>query len=88
MKIFRLKHEDGLSELDYLEKVHKKVRVQELVKFNGKAYKRSPPKNNKYNKCPYHFYVAVEDIYSGNIKLRDEDGELVNVGCQYKLIIE
>lgn len=26
----------------------------------------SVPKNNKYNKYPYHFHVIDEDIYSGN----------------------
>lgn len=66
MKVFRLQHEDDLSELEYLEKIYKQVRLEELVKFNGKAYIRSTPKNNKYYKYPYHFHILVKDIYSGS----------------------
>ena len=88
MKVFRLQHEEDLSELEYLEKIYKQVRLEELVKFNGKAYIRSTPKNNKYYKYPYHFYILIKDIYSGNVKFKDEEGELVNTGCHYKLEIE
>ena len=88
MKIFRLKYQEGLTELDYLEQIHKKVRLQETVKFNGKVYMRVTPKNNKYYKNPYHFYVLNHDIYSGNVKLFDEDGELVNSICNFKIEIQ
>mgnify|MGYP001806508966 FL=1 len=88
LKIIYLQHEDGLSELEYLEKIYKQVRLEELVKFNGKAYIRSTPKNNKYYKYPYHFHILVKDIYFGNVKFKDEDGELVNTGCHYKLEIK
>lgn len=88
IKIFYLQYEDGLSELDYLEKIYKKVKLRELVKFNGKAYMRLTPKNNKYWKYPYHFHSLEENIYSGNMKHQDQDGELVNIGCDYKIEIE
>ena len=48
---------------------------------------RSTPKNNKYYKYPYHFHLVVKDIYSGNVRFQDEDGELVNTGCHYKIEI-
>ncbi len=87
LKTFELQYEEGLSELDYLEKIYKKVRLEELVKFNGKGYMRSTPKNNKYFKHPYHFHLAVKDIYKGNVLFRDSDGEMVNTGCHYKVVI-
>lgn len=87
MKTFELQYEEGLSELDYLEKIYKKVRLGELVKFNGKVYMRSTPKNNKYFKHPYHFHLSVKDIYEGNVLLRDSDGEMVNSWCPYKVVI-
>lgn len=77
-----------MSELDYLEKIYKKVKLDELVKFNKKVYIRSTPKNNKYYKYPYHFHLLVKDIYSGNMKFLDEDSELVNTGCHYKIEIK
>lgn len=88
METFYLQYEDGLSELDYLEKIYKKVKIGELVKFNGKGYMRSTPKNNKYFKHPYHFHLAVSDIYKGNVRLQDEDGELVTIVCHYKVEIQ
>lgn len=88
MKVFELQYEEGLSELEYLEKIYKKVKLEELVKFNGKVYRRIPPKNNKHFKYPYHFHLAVTDIYKGNVLFRDADGELVNSGCRYKVIIQ
>lgn len=88
MKIFYLKYQEGLTELDYLEQIYKKVKLEQTVKFNGKVYMRVTPKNNKYYKNPYHFYVVNRDIYSGNVKLMDEDEELVNSICNYKLEIE
>lgn len=48
---------------------------------------RSTPKNNKYFKHPYHFHLAVEDIYKGNVLFRDSDGEMVNSGCSYKVVV-
>lgn len=87
MKTFELQYEEGLSELDYLEKIYKKVRLEELVKFNGKVYMRSVPVNNKYRKHPYHFHLAVKDIYKGNVLFRDGDGVMVNSGCYYKVVI-
>lgn len=88
METFYLQYEEGLSELDYLEEVYKKVKIGELVKLNGKGYMRSTPKNNKYFKNPYHFHLAVSDIYKGNIRLQDEDGELVTTVCHYKVEIQ
>lgn len=85
MKVFTLKKQDEMSELDYLEQIYKKVRVGELVKFNGKAFARVIPKNNKYNKNPYHFCLSTENIYDGNILLRDDDGEMVRLLCLYKV---
>lgn len=87
IKKLYLQYEEGLSDLDYLEKIYKQVRLQERVKFNGKVYMRSTPKNNKYYKYPYHFHLVVKDIYSGNVRFQDEDGELVNTGCHYKIEI-
>lgn len=87
MKIFEIQYEEGLSDLEYLEKIYKKVKLSEYVKFNGKAYVRVVPKNNKYFKHPYHFDVAVKDIYKGNIQIRDFDGEFVCFRCHYKAII-
>ncbi len=84
---FELQYEEGLSDLDYLEKIYKKVKLEELVKLNGKAYRRSTPKNNKNFKYPYHFHVASKDIYAGNVKFTDIDGELVNTGCHHKVEI-
>lgn len=86
--VFELQKEEGLSDLDYLEKIFKKIRLDEIVKFNGKAYKRIVPKNNKYMKYPYHFYVLSDDIYRGNVLFRDRDGESVNVGWHHKLEIK
>lgn len=77
-----------MSELNYLEKIYKKEKLGELVKFNKKVYMRSTPKNNKYYKYQYHFYLLVKDIYSGNVKFSDEDGELVNTVCHYKIEIK
>lgn len=88
LKRLYLQYENGLSELDYLEKIYKQVKLQELVKFNGKVYMRSIPKNNKYYKYPYHFHVIVKDIYSGSAMLEDEDGDLVSTICDYKIEIK
>lgn len=85
---FELEYEEGISDLDYLEKIFKKVNLEEIVKFNGKAYKRIVPKNNKYMKYPYHFYVLSDDIYNGNVRFNDRDGELVSVGWHHKLEIK
>lgn len=87
MKTFELQYEEGLSELDYLEKIYKKVRIGELVKFNGKGYKRSTPKNNKYFKCPYHFHIVSDNIYEGNMHVIDSDRESVKFLCEYKVVI-
>ena len=85
--IFELQYEEGLSDLDYLEKIYKKVKLEELVKLNGKDYRRSTQKNNKYIKYSYHFHVANDDIYAGNVKFTDIDGELVNTGWHHKVEI-
>lgn len=87
MKAFKLKYQDGLSELDYLEQIYKKVRLHEIVKFNGKVYMRVTPRNNKFYKSPYHFCLLVRDIYQGNILTLDDDGEHVNSVCHYKIEI-
>lgn len=87
LRTFELQYETDLSELEYLEKIYKKVKIGELVKFNGKAYIRQYPKNTKYYKYPYHFAVINSNIYSGNIKMKDEDGEFVNTACSYKVVI-
>lgn len=88
METFYLQYEEGLSELDYLEKIYKKVKIGELIKFNGKGYMRSTPKNNKYYKIPYHFHLVVSNIYKGNILLQDGDGEFVTTVCHYKVEIQ
>lgn len=87
MKVFNIPMQNGLSELEYLEQIYRKVKLNEMVKFNGKVYIRTTPKNNKYYKSPYHFYLAVKDIYSGNVRIMDSDGELVNSICEYKIEI-
>lgn len=87
MKVFKLPYQEGLSELDYLEQIYKKVKLNETVKFNGKVYTRVVPKNNKYYKNPYHFYLSVEDIYNGNMLVIDADKEHVKKICTYKLEI-
>lgn len=88
VKSLYLESQEGLTEFDYLEQIYKKVKLQETVKFNGKVYMRVTPRNNKYYKNPYHFYILNHDIYSGNVKLMDEDGELVNSICNYKIEIK
>ena len=88
MKVLNLQYKENLTDLDYLEQIYKKVKLGESVKFNGKAYIRIVPKNNKYIKYPYHFYCAVENIYEGNVLHNDRDGELVNFSCRYKIILD
>lgn len=80
-----IEKKENTSEFDYLEQIYKKVKIGELVKFNGKVYMRVRPKNNKYCKNPYHFYLAVKDIYKGNVLSTDDDGEAVNTHCHYKI---
>ena len=87
MKVFELQYKVRMSELDYLERIYKEVKLSETVKFNGKVYKRSTPKNNKFYKYPFHFHLAVSDIYKGNVLLKDDDGEFVNSICHYKLVV-
>ena len=87
MKSLYLESQEGLTEFDYLEQIYKKVKLQETVKFNGKVYKRSTPKNNKFYKYPFHFHLAVSDIYKGNVLLKDDDGEFVNSICHCKLVV-
>lgn len=84
---FELQYEEWLSDLEYLEKIFKKIRLEEIVKFNGKAYKRIVPKNNKYMKYPYHFYILSDDIYGGDVRFTDKDGELVYIGWHHKVEI-
>lgn len=78
---------DNFTDLDYLEQIYKKVRVQETVQFNGKGYKRIYPKNNKFHKYPYHFYMFSNDIYEGAMLTNNKWDELVNVSCNYKAVI-
>ena len=87
MKIFKLKNQDKLSDFDYLEQIYKKVCLGEIVKFNGRAYVRVTPKNNKYYKNSYHFNLLTDDIYSGDVLIEDDDGELVRTRCHYKIEI-
>lgn len=87
MKVLQLPYQDGLTELEYLEQIYKKVRLNERVKFNGKVYTRIVPKNNKYFKHQYHFCLSVSDIYKGNFMVIDEEGESVNSICEYKVEI-
>ena len=87
MKILKLPYQEGLTELDYLEQVYKKVKLGERVKFNGKVYTRITPKNNKYLKHPYHFYLSTKDIYKGDSMIVDEDDETVNTICECKIEI-
>lgn len=75
------------TDLDYLEQIYKKVRLDEWVQFNGKGYVRVTPKNNKYFKCKYHFHCFCNDVYSGNVKTNNNDGEMVSTCCKYKAII-
>jgi hypothetical protein len=82
------KQSDDSTELDYLEQIYKKVKMQELVQFNGKAFRRIYPKNNKYIKHPYHFYMIADDIYSGTFTSNNKWGEQVNTTCHYKAIIK
>lgn len=88
MKEFKLHYKEGFTELDYLEQIYAKVKLKEKVKFNGKAYTRITPKNNKYYKYPYHFELTVKNIYDGNMTIVDKDGEEVTLICDYKLVIE
>lgn len=88
MKVFELSYQEGLTELDYLEQIYKKVKMYESVKFNGKVYVRIRPRNNKFYQSPYHFMLLSSDIYRGNVKLVDGDGELVNSVCSYKIKIK
>lgn len=88
MKVLKLPYKEDFLEFDYLEQIYKKVKLGETVKFNGKAYTRTTPKNNKYYKNPYHFHVTVNNIYDGNMKVIDKDGESVTMICNYKLEIE
>lgn len=88
IKILCVQYEEGLSEINYLEKIYKQVRIHELVKFNGKAYMRSDPNDNIYK---YHFYEYKPNIYyltSVGKKIIDDDGELVNIKCDYRVKLE
>ncbi|MBQ8234969.1 MAG: hypothetical protein IJZ36_05260 [Bacilli bacterium] len=88
MKILRIKRMDNLSDLDYLEKVYKKVQLNSKVKFNGKVYTRIRPKNNEFLKYAYHFCLTTKNIYDGTYLIVDEEGEEVTMICDYKLEIE
>lgn len=89
MKVLAIHACDGnLSDLECLEQIYKKVRLGELVKFRGRAYRRIVPKNNKAFKHPYHFWCVSENIYEGSFLMEDEDGENVKMLCQYKLVLE
>lgn len=83
-----LEAEKQLSDLDLLEQVCNKVRLGEIVKFHGKAYRRVTPKNNKVYKYPYHFYCCSENIYAGSFLTEDDDGEAVNTLCEYSAILK
>ena len=86
IKILHIQYEEGLSELNYLEKIYKQVRIYELVKFNGKAYMRADPNDHFYK---YHFYEYRPNIYYlGVRKILDDDGELVNIKCDYRIKLE
>lgn len=73
----------GLPDLECLEQVYERVRVGDLVKFRGKAYRRARTKNNKYYKYPYHFVCASKNIYEGNCIVVDGEGENVNILCDF-----
>lgn len=83
----KVKDIDGLSDIDLLETVYKKVPLWKWVKFNGTKYQRVTPKNNKVVKNPYHF-KDMGDIYKGNGLTNDSDDEMVNMVCSYKIVIE
>lgn len=87
MKTFKLQYEKDFSDFDYLEKIYKKVKLGETVKINGKVYIRTVPKNNKFYKHPYHFYLSNPNIYKGDILIVDDDEELVTSRCCYKIIV-
>lgn len=78
----------GLPELECLERIWQKVRLNELVKFRGKAYRRIVPKKSKTFKYPYHFWCVSQDIYVGSCLTEDADGEYVSILCNCKLVIE
>lgn len=85
--LFKLvKVEENIADLELLEQIYKKVRIDELVKFNGKAYKRCRPIKNKYRKVPYHFCCVVDDIYKGNMMIFDGE-EYVNSVCHHKAVV-
>lgn len=72
-------------EIDYLEDIYRKVKVSEAVKFNGKVYRRIRPIKNRHIAYAYHFYCQTNNIYNGTALLLDQEGELVNTICEYKL---
>lgn len=80
--------EEELSDLERLEQIYKKVRLNKLVKFQGKAYRRIVPKNNKSFKYPYHFWCVSKNIYEGSCLTEDADGEYVNILCDYSVVLE
>ncbi len=88
MSTFVLKYQENYTDFDYLEQIYKKVKLDELVKFNGKAYKRLRPINNKYMQNPSHFYLLKEDIYNGTVLINDFDDEFVTIVCHHKLVVE
>lgn len=77
-----------LPDLECLERIWQRVRLNELVKFQGKVYRRIVPKKNKALRYPYHFWCLSQDIYAGSCLTEDADGECVNIICNYKLVIE
>lgn len=78
----------GLPDVDCLERIYKDVRLNELVKFRGKVFRRIVPKNNKSYKYPYHFWCVSQDIYAGSSLTEDSDGEYVNILCNCKLVLQ
>lgn len=76
------------NSLEILERVYKLIKIGEFVKYNGKVYMRIRPKNNMYYKYPYHFKVISDNIYVGNVLMRDSDDESVNTICDYKIVLD
>ena len=76
------------TELDSLEHIYTKVKLGEIVKFNGKGYLRIKPKHNKYMTYKYHFTLINKDLShsSSNFYTTDKWGEDVSTNCDFRVI--
>lgn len=88
MKHLYITPQENKSELELLEQIYKKVPTSKSVKFNGKAFIRVMPKNNKFVQYPYHFALLTNNIYDSDVLIVDNDGEEVSKLCDYSVLFK